>query len=116
VSVVLQGNGFDVRLAEDGQAALERLAEELPSVILCDVVMPRLDGYETLAAIRSNPRTRALPVVMVSARSQPQDIQRALEGGADGYVVKPFQMNQLLNEVQRCLAIQHHPIIETSPA
>ena len=110
--VILERSGYDVTLAEDGQQALRHMTTERPHLVLCDVVMPRLDGYQTLAAIRSNPRTRDVPVLMLSAKGQPQDVRRALEAGADGYIIKPFRRPQLLSEVQRCLEIQRLAVVE----
>lgn len=100
---ILERAGFEVILAEDGSQALARLTETRPDLILCDMVMPGLDGYETLSAIRRNPRTHNLPVLAVSVLGQAEDIQRALEAGADSYIVKPFQHLQLLAEIRRFL-------------
>lgn len=104
--LILERAGFEVTLAADGEQALRCLAEERYDLVLCDVLMPGLDGYGVLAAVRGDARTRDLPVLMLSAKVQPQDIQRALEAGADGYVIKPFQHQQLLTEVRRCIAIR----------
>jgi CheY-like chemotaxis protein len=68
-----------------------------------------LDGYATLAAIRRNPRTYSLPVLAVSVRNQAEDIQRALEAGANSYITKPFQRLQLLEEIQRFLTAKGVP-------
>lgn len=106
---ILERAGFEVILAEDGQQALARLAEARPDLVLCDMVMPGLDGYETLTAIRRDPRTRSLPVLAVSVRSQAEDIQRALEAGANSYITKPFQRLQLLEEIHRFLTAKGVP-------
>lgn len=106
---ILEQAGFEVILAEDGNQALARLTETRPDLVLCDMVMPGLDGYETLAAIRRNPYTHSLPVLAVSVRNQAEDIQRALEAGANSYITKPFQRLQLLREIQRFLTAKGVP-------
>jgi len=106
---ILERAGFEVILAEDGNQALARLTETRPDLVLCDMVMPGLDGYATLAAIRRNPRTHSLPVLAVSVRNQAEDIQRALEAGANSYITKPFQRLQLLREIQRFLTAKGVP-------
>ncbi len=104
--LILERAGFEVTLAADGEQALRCLAEGRYDLVLCDVLMPGLDGYGVLAAIRGDSRSCDLPVLMLSAKVQPQDIQRALEAGADGYVIKPFQHKQLLADIRRCLAVR----------
>jgi len=104
--LILERTGFEVTLAADGEQALRCLAEERYDLVLCDVLMPGLDGYGVLAAVRGDSRISDLPVLMLSAKVQPQDIQRALEAGADGYVIKPFQHKQLLADIRRCLAVR----------
>lgn len=95
--------GFQVSLAEDGDQALRRIAEDPPDLVLCDILMPNLDGYETLAAIRSSPDHRDLPVLIISAKGEVSAVRRALEAGANGYFVKPFELSDLLAEIQRQL-------------
>lgn len=106
---VLQASGFDVCVALDGRQALDVIRKEHPDLLLCDVVMPVLNGFETVLAIRKDPTTRSLPVVMLSARGQAQDVQRALDAGADGYVTKPFSYRDLLAEVRRHMQKQAVP-------
>ena len=95
--------GFQVSLAEDGDQALRCIAEDPPDLVLCDILMPNLDGYETLAAIRSSPDHCDLPVLIISAKGEVTAVQRALEAGANGYFVKPFELRDLLTEIQRQL-------------
>jgi DNA-binding response OmpR family regulator len=98
---VLEAAGFSVVVASDGRQALEQVQKEHPDLVLCDVVMPELNGFETVQALRRNPETRALPILMLSARGQAQDVQRALDAGADGYVTKPFSYRELVAEIKR---------------
>ena len=95
----LEGEGHDVFLAADGEMALQRIAEHQPELVLCDVMMPVLDGWGVLSA----PETPASSVIMVSAKADPRDARRALELGAIDYFVKPFDLDQLLDAVQEHL-------------
>jgi DNA-binding response OmpR family regulator len=97
---VLELEGFEVRTAENGRVGLARLEEEIPDMVLCDLMMPDMDGYETLQAIRGNPATSALPVILLTARDDEQCKTRGAELGADDYVTKPFRIPDLLAAVQ----------------
>jgi CheY-like chemotaxis protein len=90
--------GFEVDEAVDGVDCLDILKrlEVMPDVITVDVMMPRLDGVATVSAIRDDPRTRDIAVVMVSTQGQTADIQRATEAGVDAYVTKPFDPDFLI--------------------
>ena len=97
---VLELEGFDVVTAENGRVGLERLKEGIPDLVLCDLMMPDMDGYETLQAIRSNPATSTLPVILLTARDDEQCKIRGAELGANDYVTKPFRIPELLAAVQ----------------
>lgn len=101
----LQLAGFEVDEAVDGVACLETLAqrEAMPDAITVDVMMPRLDGVSTVSAIRADPRTRGIAVVMVSTQGHPADIQRATQAGVDAYVTKPFDPDFLVQTVNEVL-------------
>ena len=101
ISVNLEMEGFDVHTASDGVAALEALDHVRPQVITLDAMMPRLDGFATLARLRADERTRQIPVVMVTARAQAADIARGKAAGADAYVTKPFEPADLVDLVRR---------------
>jgi DNA-binding response OmpR family regulator len=92
--------GYDVDAVEDGRAALRRLFELPPSLVILDVTMPELDGYQTLERIRD---LSDVPVLMLTARSQELERVRGLSGGADDYVAKPFGRQELLARVQALL-------------
>jgi CheY-like chemotaxis protein len=96
IAVNLRLEGYDVRTADDGQAALELLAGWRPDVVTLDVVMPRLDGFATLEALRADPATADLPVVLVTGRAQAADRARGEELGADAFVSKPFEPAELV--------------------
>ena len=96
IVVNLQLEGFDVRSAGDGMAALEAVTEWRPDVITLDVVMPRLGGFETLERLRADDSTAAIPVVIVTARAQAADRSRGERLGADAYLTKPFEPADLV--------------------
>jgi CheY-like chemotaxis protein len=96
--------GVDAEEVPSGVAALERLATgPLPDLVVLDVQMPDLDGWDTLAAIRRSERTRALPVILCSVRSQPVDVERAMALGASEVVPKPFGIEELARAVQQVI-------------
>ncbi|MFN3946382.1 MAG: response regulator transcription factor [Allosphingosinicella sp.] len=99
----LSGRGYRVTVAEDGAEALAKIAADPPDAILLDAMMPMMDGYEVLRRIREDPRLASVPVVMLTARKQEQDIVRALSLGADDFVVKPFIPEELLSRLARLI-------------
>ena len=100
ISVNLELEGFEVLTAEDGQDALDRIEQIQPDLVTLDVVMPRMDGFETAARLRANLATRHIPVVMVSAAAQEGDLQRGREIGVNAYITKPFQPEELVQVVR----------------
>lgn len=99
---ILQREGFEVHAAADGRAA-EALIGTMapPAIVTLDVMLPHTDGYELLARIRAKPGWEAVPVILLTARSQEKDIVRGLEGGASDYLVKPFKPDELRARVRR---------------
>lgn len=91
--------GYQVVLAEDGFDALSKISDHHPQVIFCDIMMPRLDGYQTCALIKKNPRFAATPVVMLSSRDGLFDRARGRMVGSDEYLTKPFTKDSLLQTV-----------------
>ena len=91
--------GCHVVLAEDGFDALAKIADHQPAVIFCDIMMPRLDGYQTCSLIKKNPRFRATPVVMLSSKDGLFDRARGRMVGSDHYLTKPFTKDSLLKAV-----------------
>ena len=98
---------YDVRALEDGAAALEAVQAEPPDLVLTDVMMPRLDGFGLLSAIRADPRSRELPVILLSARAGDEARVEGLDAGADDYLVKPFGARELLARVRSNLELAH---------
>lgn len=101
---VLEEEGYRVRIARDGQEALDALATELPDLVLLDVMLPRVSGFEVCERIRADPRWRGLRVVMLSAKGREVEVRKGLALGADAYVTKPFAIKDLLAEVAAQLA------------
>jgi DNA-binding response OmpR family regulator len=103
VSLRLERSGYEVMAAQDGEQALTAALERTPDLALLDVMMPKLDGYEVTARLRSNERTRHMPVILLTARVQEADVARGIEAGADDYVKKPFSTHELRDRVQAAL-------------
>jgi len=103
LTVTLRRAGFDVQTAGDGVEALEAIRQGPPDLVILDVMMPRLDGLETLKRIREHGPTTHLPVIMLSAKTQLADKVRGFERGADDYVAKPFEPSEMLVRVQSLL-------------
>jgi twitching motility two-component system response regulator PilG len=97
--IFLAQTGCRVVLAEDGFDALAKIADHQPDVIFCDIMMPRLDGYQTCALIKKNPRFSATPVIMLSSKDGLFDRARGRMVGSDRYLTKPFTKNGLLQSV-----------------
>lgn len=97
----LERAGYHVDVAEDGGKAVEVINNNHPDLVLLDVMMPVLDGYQVLRKIKENPKLREIPVVMLTARGQEKDIVKGLEMGSLDYIVKPFRPAELLARVNR---------------
>ena len=100
VSFSLSSKGFDVIEASDGLTAVEIAEREQPDLILLDVMMPVLDGYEACRRLKANPATKDIPVVMLSAKSQKAEQAIGLEAGALDYICKPFTPKDLVEQVR----------------
>ena len=103
VCFTLEHNGYTVISSADGRTALELAASETPDLVLLDVRMPRLDGYEVCRRIKADPDLRDIPVVFLSAKGQEAEVQAGLEAGAQAYIIKPFSMNELITQIEQTL-------------
>jgi twitching motility two-component system response regulator PilG len=99
--IFLKQGGYQIFLAEDGFDALSKVIDHLPHIIFCDILMPRLDGYQTCAIIKRNPTFAQVPVVMLSSKDGVFDKARGRMVGSDAYLTKPFTKDQLLQAVAR---------------
>ncbi|MCT7960555.1 response regulator transcription factor [Laspinema sp. D1] len=115
----LEFRGYEVTTAENGREALEILEKEMPDMIICDVMMPEMDGYAFVEQVRKDPRTNWIPVLFLSAKGQSQDRVKGLNTGADVYMVKPFEPEELVSQVEASLKqagrlLQHQLKLGTS--
>jgi signal transduction histidine kinase len=99
--ILLKEAGYEVEVANDGDDALMRARQLPPDLVISDVVMPNMDGYTLCRLLRSTERTRRIPIVLLTSQSGPADIIRGLEHGADNFIVKPFEDDDLLKRVAR---------------
>jgi len=97
-------NNFEVFIARDGQEALEILKSQLPDVIILDIMMPLVDGFETLQLIRQNEQLNHCKVIFLSAKNKESDIEKGLALGADAYLTKPFSLKKVVEKVTDLLA------------
>ena len=101
--LLLESSGYRVRAAPSGEEALERLGEHAPELVITDIMMPGIDGYELCSRIKSDPKLHELPVILLTTLSEPGDIIRSLQCGADNYVRKPYDDRYLLTRVGNIL-------------
>ena len=105
----LRSRGYEVELAEDGEAALEAASASPPDLIVLDGMMPGLDGFQVLQRLSDSGVTRDVPVIMLTARRQEQDVVAGLSLGAQDYLVKPFLPDELVLRIQRVLRNRQRP-------
>lgn len=110
--IFLKQSGCEVILAEDGFDALSKIASELPNVIFVDIMMPRLDGYQTCSLIKKNPRFKSIPVIMLSSKDGLFDRARGRMVGSDQYLTKPFTQESLLEAVNTYASGSNTPATE----
>jgi len=99
----LQFSGYQVVAASNGEEAVSLARQETPDLILMDVRMPRMTGYEACAAMKSDPNLRNVPVIFLSAKGQDSEIQAGIQAGAVEYLLKPFAPDQLTSRIQAVL-------------
>ena len=104
VAARLAADGFDVVEAADGEEALLAAQRELPDLLVLDKVMPKLDGFEVVRALRDNPQTAMVPIVMLTERTSEEDVLGGLNLGVEEYISKPFSPHELSARIRRVLA------------
>jgi DNA-binding LytR/AlgR family response regulator len=97
---LLEELGYDVVTAADGREGLKKVAKAVPDMILCDIMMPQVDGYQVLEKIRSTPVTASIPFVFLTAKSELMDMRRGMQLGADDFILKPYKAEEVLLAVQ----------------
>ncbi|HBX69677.1 MAG TPA: hypothetical protein DEH25_09945 [Chloroflexi bacterium] len=117
VALMLERQGYEVATAENGIAALEQVKADKPDLILLDVMMPEIDGYEVAKRLRQNPETEDIPIIMFTAKTQVEDKIAGLESGADVYLTKPTQPRELFAQVKAILgrAKKAKTVVQVAP-
>ena len=105
---LMQSDGYEVAVAGNGEEALQLAAAFAPHLVLLDVMMPAIDGFEVCRRLRADPAQRGLKILLLTARGRESEIQRGLSVGADGYVTKPFATRELVNKVRELLRDVRH--------
>ena len=100
---LMKREGFDVQVAMDGEAALQAIAAQLPDLILLDVMLPKLNGFEVCQQIRANPQWQSLKVLMLTAKGRDTEVSKGLALGANAYMTKPFSTRDLVEQVRQLL-------------
>ncbi len=102
-SILLTSKGYDVRGVSNGRAALDAIAEEKPDLVLLDIMLPEIDGFEVCRRIKADVATRDIPVVMLTAKKTRDDMVKGEKAGADWYITKPFKSAMVIETIQRFL-------------
>jgi two-component system, cell cycle response regulator DivK len=100
---VLEHFGYTVLEAHDGEEGVRRAREDRPDLVLMDISIPKLDGWEATRVLKSDPKTARIPVIALTAHALPEDRARAAEAGCDGYLAKPVEPRRVVEEVRRVL-------------
>ncbi|MFZ2854126.1 MAG: response regulator [Rhodocyclaceae bacterium] len=103
---LLRREGFDVLVAIDGEEALSKARAERPDLVLLDVMMPKMNGFDVCQALRADPGLAAMRIMMLTAKGRDTEVSKGLALGADAYVTKPFSTRDLLAQVRQLLAVQ----------
>jgi len=103
VTATLEGEDYQIISASDGREALEKIGKEKPDLVLLDIIMPKMDGFEVLSELKKDSRTKEIPVIMLTARGQKLDKDKGGELGAQDYIVKPFSPSHLLHKIEEVL-------------
>ena len=103
ITDLLKGSGLLVAIATDGMEALEQIKTFRPDIVVLDIVMPRMNGYEVCRRLKTDPKTQGVPVVMCSSKGEEFDRYWGMKQGADAYIVKPFQPKELVGTVKQLL-------------
>ena len=99
-SILLTTKGYLVQGVTTGLAAMEAIEEEVPDLVLLDVMLPKMDGFEVCSRIKQNPQTKDLPVILLTAKKTPEDIARGQAVGADHYITKPFKSAMVMDIIE----------------
>ena len=101
---ILELEGHTIITAENGLVGLKMAYSNLPEIILCDIMMPELNGYEVLKELKKNEKTCQIPFIFISASTESKDLKTALNMGATAYIKKPFEVEELVSLIDKCLS------------
>ena len=103
----LSDEDYEIAMAYDGRQTIERVASFEPDLILLDIMMPKLSGYEVCKQLKTNEKTRAIPILMVTALNEKNDIEKAVQAGCDDFLTKPVNQLELKTRVKSLLRVRH---------
>ncbi len=103
LSAVLEREGYEVITAKDGLEAVEKTERDLPALLLLDLMMPKMNGFEVCRAIRGNPKTNHIPILMLTAKTDPFSREQGLALGANEYLTKPLNPKEILTKIRKLL-------------
>lgn len=98
-SILLSSKGYNVTGVMDGRSALEEIAANKPDLVVLDIMLPEMDGFEVCRRIKADPETRHIPVVMLTAKKNTQDVEHGMQVGADAYLTKPFKSAKVMEVI-----------------
>lgn len=104
VRTCLDAVGYKVDVVEDGQAAIDYITREKPDLVLLDLLLPKVDGFEVLNVVKKQELSKNIPVIVLTAKAEEEDRQRAMSLGADSYMTKPFRPQELWDRIKQYLA------------
>ncbi len=102
-ALMLKSHGYNVNVARDGLARIEKATNEHPDLILLDIMMPNMDGYEVCTKLRAMPDMKEIPIIMLTAKDDPESVARCFDLGADSYIVKPFNLPTMVSKLNQFL-------------
>jgi DNA-binding response OmpR family regulator len=107
IQFLMEQQGYNVLVAENGEDALDIIYKYKPDLILLDIMLPRIDGYEVCEIVRLDPKYRDIKIIFITAKGREVEIAKGLALGADAYITKPFSNTELVSKVKELLAITH---------
>jgi len=108
ICYVLENAGFNVKIAQDGGDALDQIIKETPDLVLLDLMLPTISGFEILSKIRENEKLKSLPIIVLTCRGQEEDKQKATHLGVTEYLTKPFSPSGLINIIRNVMVNRHY--------
>ncbi len=104
ITASLKGEGYQIITASDGREALEKIGKEKPDLVLLDIIMPKMDGFEVLIEAKKDQKTKDIPIIMLTAEGQRLDKDKGIKLGAEDYIIKPFSPSYLLTKIEGIMA------------